>query len=104
MGEMHEMYGAWDSGEYNPLEGDADPGEICVNCGGEFASPVPRLFCSVLCQDEAKLVRYVRRCSADGRSAGDEVQEAIEIRMAREGTRDGLSLDWSANYNGSDPL
>jgi 5-methylcytosine-specific restriction endonuclease McrA len=88
MGEMHEMYGAWDNGDYNPFEGDVDEddaddrGGSCLNCGIEFTHPVPRLFCSDLCRDEASLVRYVRACSADGRLADPDVHEAVEIKMA----------------------
>ena len=55
MGEMHDMYGAWDNGEFNPLEGDSDPIEICVNCDEPFESSNPKLFCSDLCQSTANL-------------------------------------------------
>lgn len=52
----------------------------CLNCD----EPVnePRLFCSALCADEAKFVRYVRRCRKDGREKKPDVKEAIEIRLA----------------------
>lgn len=83
MGEMHEMYGAWDNGEYNPCDGDVDePGGTCVSCGAGFTSSRARLFCGDLCRDEASLVRYVRRCRGDGRWEDPEVRDAITIRMA----------------------
>jgi 5-methylcytosine-specific restriction endonuclease McrA len=82
MGEMHDMYGAWDNGEFNPLEGDSDPIEVCVNCDEPFESGNPKLFCSDLCQSTAQLVRYVRRCRSDGRIEQPDVREAIDVRIA----------------------
>ena len=85
MGEMHEMYGDWDDGEYNPFDGDVDddePTETCVNCGIEFTSAKIRVYCGELCKQEADLVRYVRRCDADGRSDEPDIIEAIEIKLA----------------------
>jgi 5-methylcytosine-specific restriction endonuclease McrA len=41
-----------------------------------------KLFCSEACGDEAKLVRYARRCISDGRINQPDVQEAIQIRIA----------------------
>ena len=41
-----------------------------------------KLFCSEACADEAKLIRYVRRCKRDGRINRPDVREAIEIRIA----------------------
>ena len=83
MGEMHEMYGAHKSGESNPLEGDEDAaGPYCFNCQNPIEGGRPRLFCSELCQQEAALVRYVRRCRADGRIEQPDVLEALEVRFA----------------------
>lgn len=82
MGEMHDMYGAWDDGEYNPLEGDTEPIEICVGCDEPFESTTPKLFCSNLCQSKAQLVRYVRRCRSDGRYEQPDVRDAIDVRIA----------------------
>ncbi|MGH7452359.1 MAG: HNH endonuclease [bacterium] len=42
----------------------------------------PKLFCSEACSDEAKFVRYVRRCRKDGREWDPDVNEAIKIRLA----------------------
>ena len=42
----------------------------------------PRLYCSPACEQEAELVRYVRRCSLDGRIEQEDVQLAVQIRMA----------------------
>lgn len=41
-----------------------------------------KLFCSVECADEAKFVRYVRRCTRDGRIERPDVLDAIRIRFA----------------------
>jgi hypothetical protein len=41
-----------------------------------------KLFCSEACADEAKLVRYARRCFSDGRIDQPDVQEAIQIKIA----------------------
>jgi hypothetical protein len=40
------------------------------------------LFCSDLCKDEAKFVRYFRACLNDGRYDQPDVQEALRIRLA----------------------
>lgn len=56
---------------------------VCVNCEGQIqATKQVRLFCSELCADEAKFVRYFRRCRNDGRIHEPDVQEAIQIRFA----------------------
>jgi 5-methylcytosine-specific restriction endonuclease McrA len=52
----------------------------CANCGKLLSSS--RLFCSDLCRDEAKFVRYCRACIADGRYRRDDVKEAWKIRLA----------------------
>ena len=55
----------------------------CVNCD-ELMSLLtrPRLFCSESCADEARFVRYVRRCRRDGRIKRPDVLEAIRIKLA----------------------
>ncbi len=40
------------------------------------------IFCSDLCRDEAKFVRYFRACLLDGRYDQPDVQEALRIRLA----------------------
>lgn len=63
----------------------------CCNCGKLLNSN--RLFCSNLCRDEAKFVRYFRACIADGRFEQQDVKEAIRIRLAhllRGGYRERL--------------
>jgi len=59
------------------------PPFICLNCDEpiELTGQV-KLFCSELCSEEAKFVRYFRRCSPDGRIKQPDVLEAIEIRFA----------------------
>src|SRR5947209_17096594 len=52
----------------------------CVNCGHDLREA--KLFCSGLCRDEAKFVRYFRACILDGRTTQPDVLEALEIKMA----------------------
>src|SRR5262249_29900336 len=52
----------------------------CPNCNQPIR--VAELFCSELCKQEAKFVRYVRACGRDGRDKQPDVQEAIRIRLA----------------------
>jgi 5-methylcytosine-specific restriction endonuclease McrA len=52
----------------------------CPNCDKPISEP--KLFCSELCRDEAKCVRYFRACIADGRFEQADVQEALRIRLA----------------------
>jgi len=51
----------------------------CLNCDIELTEAT--LFCSELCKDEAKFVRYFRACLRDGRYERPDVQEALEIRL-----------------------
>jgi 5-methylcytosine-specific restriction endonuclease McrA len=52
----------------------------CPNCDKSMNDAA--LFCSDLCKDEAKFVRYFRACLRDGRYDEPEVQEALQIRVA----------------------
>ncbi len=52
----------------------------CPNCDRLVADA--RLFCSDLCRDEAKFVRYFRACAADGRLRRPDVEEALNTRLA----------------------
>jgi len=62
---------------------DHPPPFICLNCDQPIESTGQvKLFCSELCGEEAKFVRYFRRCSHDGRINQADVQEALEIRFA----------------------
>jgi 5-methylcytosine-specific restriction endonuclease McrA len=62
---------------------DHPPPFICLNCDQSFeVTGQVKLFCSELCKEEAKFVRYFRRCSHDGRINQADVQEALEIRFA----------------------
>src|ERR1700755_63147 len=55
----------------------------CVNCEQVFVVSGPaRLYCSPRCQQDAKLVRYVRACIKDGRMKDPLVREAIRTRFA----------------------
>ena len=56
---------------------------LCLNCDQPMTLiRQVKLFCSEACADEAKLVRYARRCISDGRINQPDVQEAIQIRIA----------------------
>ena len=58
------------------------PSFECLNCDCKIPWDRPRkLFCSDICRDEAKYVRYVRKCKKDGRINDPEIQEAIRIRF-----------------------
>ena len=52
----------------------------CPNCGKPMHTAA--LFCTDLCKDEAKFVRYFRACIADGRFEQEDVQEALQIQLA----------------------
>lgn len=52
----------------------------CPNCDKLLTEA--KLYCSEVCRQEAKFVRYVRSCRSDGRSFQEDVQEAIRIRLA----------------------
>jgi 5-methylcytosine-specific restriction endonuclease McrA len=55
----------------------------CLNCDRPITlTKDVKLFCDEACADEAKLVRYVRRCRRDGRINQPDVREAIQIRIA----------------------
>src|SRR5829696_5878881 len=62
---------------------DNPPPFVCINCDRaiELTGQV-KLFCSEICSEEAKFVRYFRRCSREGRIKKADVQEAVEIRFA----------------------
>jgi len=51
----------------------------CPNCDDITGL---QLFCSTLCKDEAKYVRYFRACIDDGRSEKRDVQAALRTRLA----------------------
>jgi len=53
----------------------------CPNCD----SPVPdaTLFCTELCRDEAKFVRYYRERIADGTRWKSDIREAVRIKRAQ---------------------
>ncbi len=55
----------------------------CMQCDDELIRlRKPRLYCSIACEQEAELVRYMRRCKADGRIEQEDVQIAIQTRFA----------------------
>jgi hypothetical protein len=55
----------------------------CMNCDELInLTTQPKLFCCGACADEARFVRYVRRCRRDGRVKRPDVLEAIGIKLA----------------------
>jgi 5-methylcytosine-specific restriction endonuclease McrA len=55
----------------------------CLNCDDPaIIADQVKLFCSEKCKEEAKSVRYARRCIREGRTERPDVREAIEIRFA----------------------
>jgi hypothetical protein len=54
---------------------------VCVNCDGD-AVDAPWLYCSPLCNEMAKTIRYGRSVHADGRINDPDVKEALKIRVA----------------------
>jgi 5-methylcytosine-specific restriction endonuclease McrA len=52
----------------------------CYNCGRLMRKP--RLYCTELCKQEAKAVRYARGCKKDGRIRRADIKDAIQIRLA----------------------
>jgi 5-methylcytosine-specific restriction endonuclease McrA len=52
----------------------------CQNCDEPIREAL--LFCSDVCKQEAKYIRYVRACRQDGRDQQPDVQEAIAIKLA----------------------
>jgi 5-methylcytosine-specific restriction endonuclease McrA len=52
----------------------------CFNCDAEV--PARSLFCSELCRQTAKVVRYGRAVHADGRIKRADVEEALKIKVA----------------------
>jgi hypothetical protein len=59
-----------------------EPWLKCASCGGELDVRVEGLFCSDLCQQTAKFVRYARRKLREGTVGDDDITYAIQIRMA----------------------
>lgn len=54
--------------------------ELCFNCDKPLAGP--KLYCSSLCAEEAKTIRYIRAVTRDGRIEQADIAEAVKIRMA----------------------
>lgn len=52
----------------------------CPNCDKPVADA--QLFCSLLCRDEAKYVRYYRARVADGSIVDADIRDALRIRLA----------------------
>jgi hypothetical protein len=55
----------------------------CVSCKSRLGSRLrrPYLYCSKLCRQESKDVRYLRRVINDGRMTRADVYEAVQVRL-----------------------
>ena len=54
----------------------------CLNCAEKFTvTERPKIFCTTRCANDAKLVRYVRAASADGRIDKPDVRQAIQVKF-----------------------
>jgi hypothetical protein len=58
-----------------------EPG-CCANCLLRLPEDTDGLFCSELCSQTAKTIRYWRRITRDGRISQPDVREAIRTRIA----------------------
>lgn len=54
----------------------------CLNCDEPRVTSAAPLYCSEVCRQAAKAVRYARACVRDGRIASPDIQEAIQMRVA----------------------
>jgi hypothetical protein len=57
---------------------------ICLNCDGPMPSieyPVRALFCSEVCKQTAKAIRYARARNADGTYNQPDIADAIKIKI-----------------------
>jgi 5-methylcytosine-specific restriction endonuclease McrA len=57
---------------------------VCLNCDGPIdcdGQPTGELFCSTVCKQAAKAVRYVRKATAEGRADEPDIAEAIRIKI-----------------------
>ena len=55
---------------------------LCMQCDDELvALHKPHLYCSIACEQEAELVRYVRRCKSDNRIEQEDIQLAVRLKM-----------------------
>ncbi|MGJ4748152.1 hypothetical protein ACQV5M_17465, partial [Leptospira sp. SA-E8] len=53
----------------------------CVNCDKDIPwERLYKIFCSELCQEEAKYVRYHRKVIAEGRDKDPDIAAAIEVK------------------------
>lgn len=56
---------------------------VCVGCGEAIPdNRSVKIFCSEQCKQEASYVRYVRRCTSDGRIAEQGIITVLKIRLA----------------------
>lgn len=54
----------------------------CLNCDLAFSTTKARLYCSLRCQSDAKLIRYARNVIKKGTYNQPDIREAIEMKLA----------------------
>lgn len=54
----------------------------CANCMTNLPPEIEGLFCSELCRQTAKVIRYWRRISRDGRIDRPDVKDALHMKVA----------------------
>lgn len=54
----------------------------CANCGSLMHANVQQLYCSDLCRQIPKFIRYVKRRRVEGTDSNEDIDYAIKIRMA----------------------
>lgn len=78
-----DVWGAW---EVNGIVPGGPPGRLfiddhCPNCCVPLGPEIAPLWCSKLCRQMAKHVRYIRRVTRDGRIEDPDVQLAVNQRL-----------------------
>jgi 5-methylcytosine-specific restriction endonuclease McrA len=61
----------------------------CLNCDSLFTTTKARLYCTIRCREDAKLIRYVRNAIKKGTFLQNDVKEAIDIRFAHATSKAG---------------
>ena len=80
--ELRELGGPYPPGVMFEAEADRLADSLrCVECGERPVSAQRPLFCSDLCQQNASVVRYVRKAMTDGRAAFSDQQEGIGQKL-----------------------
>lgn len=54
----------------------------CLNCDQIFVTSKARLYCSLRCRSDAKLIRYARNVIKNGTYNQPDIREAVEVKLA----------------------